>query len=162
MSLQAKTRQRVLRFSLNDGGGALVEIAIVLPILLVLLASVGEFARFFHDYSTLAKAVRTGARYLSARPNASGEITSTKNMVVCGKTAACVANEAVVGGLTTSNVDVTTQGGIASAPEKITVTITGYSFQPVFNLAGLTGVSGLSLAVPISPSVTMRYLVAPN
>ncbi|MEN8260691.1 MAG: TadE family protein, partial [Pseudomonadota bacterium] len=46
-------------------GIAIVEFAIVLPILLLLMLGVAEFGRAFFQYNTLTKAVRDGARYYS-------------------------------------------------------------------------------------------------
>jgi Flp pilus assembly protein TadG len=149
-------------FLSNSQGIALAETAIVLPILLILMVSIAEFGRFFHTYNTLSKAVRAGSRYLSASSPASEYMDETKNMVVCGKTTSCTAAEAVVKGLSTSNVLITPIDGTPTTPSKINVAITGYTYSPLFNLAAVTHITGLSLAIPISPSVTMKYVVAPS
>lgn len=162
MDLQARVTSKIARVALNERGGALVEIAIVMPIFLLLLASVGEFGRFMHTYTTLAKGTRAGARYLSRNQPTDTAKTVARNIVVCGKTTACSSGEEIVEGLSTSNVNIATQGGVPSAPETITVSITGYTFQPLFNLPALMGDPSFSLALAVSPSMTMKYLVAPN
>ena len=43
------------RFRRDDRGVQLVELAIVLPILLLLFAGVAEFGRYFYEYSTAAR-----------------------------------------------------------------------------------------------------------
>src|ERR1044072_1990818 len=55
------------RFRRDDRGVQLVELAIVLPILLLLFATVAEFGRYFYEYTTVAKGARVGARYLAAK-----------------------------------------------------------------------------------------------
>ena len=55
------------RFRRDDRGVQLVELAIVLPILLLLFAGVAEFGRYFYEYSTAAKSARLGARYLAEK-----------------------------------------------------------------------------------------------
>lgn len=156
MRLLTQKTRTLLRFVTNERGTQLVEIAIVLPVMLLLLAAIGEFGRFIHAYSTLSKATRTGARYLSAK--SASEITSTQNLVVCGKTSACSSGEEILTGLGTSNVSITTEGGSPTCPERITVSITGYTYQPVFSLPAMGGVS---LAIDVAPSTTIRYLMAP-
>jgi hypothetical protein len=47
-------------------GLATVELAIVLPVLLLLMLAVAELGRLLYQYGTLTKAVQDGARYLSA------------------------------------------------------------------------------------------------
>lgn len=49
-------------FSSNEKGQALVELAIVLPLLLLLLLGIVEFGRVGHAYLTLNHAAREGAR----------------------------------------------------------------------------------------------------
>jgi hypothetical protein len=52
------------RFRSDERGVQLVEVAIVIPITLMLFAAVGEFGRYFYEYTTLAKAERAGARQI--------------------------------------------------------------------------------------------------
>jgi Flp pilus assembly protein TadG len=49
----------------RERGQALVEFALVLPILATLILGVIQFGIVFHDYLALADAVRTGARQAS-------------------------------------------------------------------------------------------------
>src|SRR6266516_4760385 len=51
-------------FARNERGIQLVELAIVLPVLMLLFGATAEFGRFFYEYTTLAKASRVGTRYL--------------------------------------------------------------------------------------------------
>jgi Flp pilus assembly protein TadG len=46
----------------NQQGQAMVEFALVLPLLLVVLLGIVQFGILFHNYETLTDAVRAGAR----------------------------------------------------------------------------------------------------
>ncbi len=133
--------------------------AIVIPILLVLFAAVAEFGRYFHEYTTLAKASRLGARYLISKSvNSSVNYEAiAKNIVVYGN--ATGSGSPILNGLSTSNVEVTYGGPTAGIPDTVTVTIINYPHQPLFNLGAMLNNSALSMAVNVKPSTTMRYLL---
>jgi Flp pilus assembly protein TadG len=141
-----------------ERGLQLFELALVLPILLVLIVAAAEFGRYFYTYAALSRATRAGARYLARRAYTTDEVTKAKNLAVCGSlsTTACSSGAAVAPGLTASNIQITTTGG-SLLPETVTVQIINYSYQPVFNLGAWVGGSWASVAV--SPSTTMRYLL---
>jgi len=66
--------------------------------------------------------------------------------------------------LTTDNVIITakdSQGAeqTAGVPETITVQISGFKHQTLFDLGGLMNNNTFSLNVDVKPSVTMRYLL---
>jgi hypothetical protein len=54
----------------ENGGQALVEFALVLPLLLLLLMAVFEFGNVFHSYLTITNAAREGARLGVVNPDA--------------------------------------------------------------------------------------------
>ena len=150
----------------NERGVQLVELAIVLPILLILFAATAEFGRYFYEYTTLAKAARIGTRYqVTAKVNCF-EATQAKRLVVYGNTAG--TGSPLIDGLTTDNVtvspndnvkDVCDGGLVPGVPETITVRITGFKHQSIFALGSLMNNSSFSLNVDVKPSVTMRYLL---
>jgi len=147
------------RFRRDERGVQLLEMAIVIPIMLVLFAAVAEFGRYFYEYTTLAKASRLGARYLiskSVNSSINYEVIA-KNMVVYGN--ATGTGSPILNGLSANNVEVTYAGPVSGIPETVTVTIVNYPHVPLFNLGALLNNSSLSLAVDVKPSVTMRYLL---
>ena len=159
-----KTRIQGKRQSRNERGTQMVELAICLPILLVLFAVAGEMGRLYFMNTTLAKSTRLAARYLTTVPLNTNEnimlyYANAKNLAVYGKVAPTGSDKPIVAGLTTNNVLITTTGGTSILPQFVTVQITGISFTPVLNLGGLLKVTGFSLTVPLSPSTTMRYLI---
>lgn len=148
-------RRRASRLRRDERGAQIAELALTVPLLVVMLASIAEFGRLFQTYNTLAKATREGTRYLStARPYDSTAITQAKNVVVCGRPWFCAAGEEVVSGLTTDNVVVDPTAN----PINVTVSITGYQHEPLFDLGALMNDSNFSLRVALSPSTTMRYI----
>jgi Flp pilus assembly protein TadG len=148
------------RFRRDDRGVQLVELALVLPILLLLFASVAEFGRYFYEYSTAAKSARLGARYLAAKC-AGGSGTNwranAKNMVVYGNAAG--TGSPILTGLTTANVDVQYQGGTTGVPDTVKISVIDYKHVPVFDLGKMLNNTSLSLNVDVKPSVTMHYLL---
>ena len=150
-----KPTRLLRRFARSERGTQLVELAIVLPVLLALLGASAEFGRFFYTYQTLAKATRTGARYLMIEPAAGTSDAKAKNLVVYGNASGTGAP--VISGLTDANVRVSRTGGTSAFPERVTVRIENYTYKPVFDLGKLIGNPSLSLRVNVSPSTTMRY-----
>lgn len=157
-----KTRYRSKR---AESGTQLVELAIVLPIFLALLVAVAEFGLYFYTYTTLSKATRAAARYITSKPynpndpdNPNNTIAQAKKLAVCGRTDMCSAGSEIISGFTTSNVSITTTGGDGLFPETMTVQISGYNYQPLFDLSRFAGGQPWQ-NVSVAPSTTMRYLL---
>src|SRR5436190_17418388 len=151
-------RQRKLRrLGRDERGVQLVELAIVLPIFILLVAATAEFGRYLYEYTTLAKATRVGARYLATAAVKPTEDTKAKNIVVFGNLAG--TGTPILTGLTTSNIVITRSGGVLTLPETVTLQITGFKHQRIFDLGKLTKSSSLSMNIDIKPSATMRYLL---
>jgi Flp pilus assembly protein TadG len=140
----------------------MIEFAIVFPVLLLMFAGTVELGRLFYQYTTLAKATRAGARYLSTVQNVTTSTTSAKNIVLCGNAAGCGGSgqpSVILPNLTSSNIVVTAPTAGASV-KYVTVSITGYSYQFLaFNLNWRTGGN---FNISLSPSTKMRYMVSSN
>ena len=95
-------------------GIAVIEFALVLPVLMLLLLATAEFGRAFYQYNTLTKSIRDGARYLSDNSlNGAGVIeldgatsTAVKNLIVFGNSAG--SGTALLDGFSTSDITITT------------------------------------------------------
>jgi hypothetical protein len=167
-------RFRKLRSLVKDeSGGTLAEMALTMPLLIILLAGVSEIGRYFQAYTTMAKSTRAAARYLSNHQYNSLEIGRAKNLVVCGRLTSCTADERLVKNAAPENVciQITKVPGseqiefvTVSLPRDPTktcdagVVATKLSYQPIFDLGGLLGSDTFSLTYPIAPSTTMRYI----
>jgi Flp pilus assembly protein TadG len=159
--IRARRRFRRLlgldRIRKDERGTQLVELAIVLPIFILLFGATAEFGRYFYEYTTLAKASRAGARFLTTTAVNSTEDAKAKNIVVYGNSAG--TGSSILPGMTTGNVVITRQGGVPLLPQTVTVRIDTFKHQPLFDLGKITKVKTLSLKVDVKPSVTMRYLL---
>ncbi|HEY0380255.1 MAG TPA: TadE family protein [Pyrinomonadaceae bacterium] len=157
MRERGTTRSLFFIFAREERGAQLVELAIVLPIFLMLFGAAAEYGRYFYEYTTLDKAVRAGSRYLATAAVNGTEDAKAKNIVVYGNEAG--TGTPIVKGLTPANVVITRTGGVPVLPQTVTVQISGYKYQPVFDLGQLIKAPSLSLNIEVKPSVTMRYLL---
>jgi Flp pilus assembly protein TadG len=146
------------RFARNETGGTLAELAILVPFLVVMLAAVSELGRLFQTYTDLSKSTRAAARYMSNVAYDADHIRNAKNVAVCGKID-CTDVAPVVRNLAAANVVVTPEYAACNCgnPVRVTVSITNYNFQPIFNLGALIGNDRL-MALPASGSTTMYYM----
>ena len=138
----------------------MVELAIALPVIIILFAAVAEFGRYFEEYTTLAKASRVAARYLATSSAVGNDDVTAKNLVVYGNLNG--SGDPIVKGLTVGNVDIIRRNadGVQTVgfPSTVTVQIKDFKHTPIFDIGKLTN-SSLSLNVDVKPSVTMRYLM---
>jgi len=160
--LRSWKRRYLARFARNERGVQLAELAIVLPLLALMFGATAEFGRYFHEYTTLAKSARIGARYLATACVKPGEDLNAKNLVVYGNAAG--TGSPVLDGLDASYITITKRdstGAVITSgvPQTVTVDVTNFKFQPLFDLGGLMNNNGLSLNIDVKPSVTMRYLL---
>lgn len=142
----------------NQRGVALVELALVLPLLLVMTFVVTEFGRAIYQYNIITKGVRDAVRYLTTQtPNSGASITAAQNLVVYGTTTA--GTTPLARGLATSMVTATWPAPIGSNPaiSSVTVTVSGYSFQSVFATA-----FGLSFGTVPYSNITASMRVQPS
>lgn len=158
-----RTRRRLQRlvdlqrFIRNERGVQLVEVAIVVPIFLVLFGATAEFGRYFYEYTTLAKAARAGVRYLATNQVTPLNDDTAQNIVVYGSETA--TGTPILPNLQKTQVQISRQGGSPILPQTVTIQISGYPHQPVFDLGALTRIVGLTTNVEVKPSVTMRFLL---
>jgi len=109
----------------QERGAALVEFAIVVPLLLALMFGFAEIGRALYQQNTLTKAVIAGARYLARSNNTlntpdcsataiwSGYAAKAKNLVVYGATAgtgAVLVPNLAIAGVSISHNRVTEDG----------------------------------------------------
>lgn len=90
----------------KESGAVAVEMALLLPMLVLLLFGVTEFGRAIYQYNALAKAVRDSARYLSQfAPGDPVRSLEARSMVLCGATD-CSGKPPLVPGMSISYVRV--------------------------------------------------------
>src|SRR5438876_2645470 len=99
-----KLLNKISAFKRSDSGVQLVELAIVLPVLLMLFAAVAEFGRYFYEYTTLAKSSRHAVRYLATAYTDGRDDAAARNLVVYGNLTG--TGNPILSGLTTANVQI--------------------------------------------------------
>jgi Flp pilus assembly protein TadG len=98
----------------RNRGQALVEFALVSPVLISFLFATMQFGYAFYTYNNLEKAVRDGCRYASTRTYAGEAAYSSdvRNVVVYGQPNPPAGANPLVHGLTTAAVSVTPPTGM--------------------------------------------------
>lgn len=143
-------------------GLAIVEAAIILPLLLMVMLAVGELGRLFYEYNTLNKTVRDAARYLSANaipPGASTGVidistsveATTKSLAVYGSPA---SGTPILRGLVTDDIVIT-------VPDAEHVRVTAnYTYTPLLIAIPTFGLGSGPIGVntDFTVQVTMRAL----
>ena len=159
----------------REDGSSMIELAIILPVLLILFAGAAELGRLFYTYTTLDKATKVGARYLSTSKDAtSGDATlagyatlAAQNLVVYGcpdrpdiPIAPCVTKPPIVTGLDpATNVDVQITAPDPNGIRYVTVAIKAYPYRKgVFNLASMVGKPNSTFYFSLTPATTLRYM----
>lgn len=166
INMFASVKYKLKHLLRREDGSSIVELAIVFPILLILFVGCAELGRLFYTYTTLAKATKVGARYLST----SRDVTSSdptlvaaaklkaKSLVVCGYTN-CAGKPSIVPGLTTANVNIPAMIVTSPSLRYWKVEIQNVTYQPgIFNLAVMTGQADTTIYFPLAPSNQMRYM----
>jgi Flp pilus assembly protein TadG len=112
----------------DEHGAAVVEFALVVPILLLLVLGIAEFGRAYYIQASLSQAAREGVRVMALQNSTAGAVAAT---------------QAAAQPLTPTNITVSPSNCVASGSTPAataTVTVT-YSFSFLTSLFG----SGLTL-----------------
>jgi Flp pilus assembly protein TadG len=147
--------------SKGQSGVAMVEFAVVLPLMLLLILGVAEFGRAFMQYNVLTKSVRDGARHLAqyALFGSSGTVNidsqlvfETQNLVVYGNSAG--AGSPLLDDFSAGQVAVGDAGGGDVRVDA------SYPYQPMFGPALTTFGFGPSIPTTFTmqASVTMKAI----
>ena len=115
-------------------GVALVELALIIPFLLLLTFITTEFGRAMYEYNALTKSTRDAVRYLSFQTPGT-KITEARNLIVYGNPAG--TGNPLARGLTLANVPATScctwqTAGSNPVVNTVTVRVTGYTFHSLF------------------------------
>ena len=143
----------------KQNGVAMVEFALILPLLLLLTFITTEFGRAMYQYNTITKSVRDGARYLSTKTPYTKQIEA-RNLIIYGNLTG--TGSPLVLGLTVSNVplpqNITWQTtGFNPVINTVTVTVSGYKFTPLFGSVFGTAFADANGQIAFSNiSATMR------
>ncbi len=130
MTVHLATRRALRRWLRDERGAAIVEFAIVVPVLLTLLFGIIDFGRMMAVGASLAAAVRDGGRQAAV----STDLTDA-TQISAVKTRVINAFQPFGGAaLTTGNISVAVDGSY-----NVTVKVTGYTYRPITPIAGMIG-----------------------
>lgn len=144
MAMPAHRSTARLRPARGQKGAALIELALVLPLLILLSVMVTEFGRAFYSYNTLAKSLRDAVRFLSVQdPSVAStdptKITQARHMVVYGVPTPALDATPLLPGLSLANVPESNIAWTwtATTPRyrMVSIQVTGYNFQPLIGKA---------------------------
>lgn len=131
-------------------GVAAIEMAILLPLLVLIFTGMIEYGRLVWHYDALAKATRDAARYLA---DETAPITPAMQATAKGMVGDAAAAAGVEGLVPESGVAVSCAPN-CNNPETVSVSV-AYSFT----IGGWVPVFGQDLwTVTMSPHTTMRYM----
>jgi Flp pilus assembly protein TadG len=142
---------KLSRFRRSECGAALVEFAIVLPLLLLLVFGIIDLGRLLYTYNNLTSAVREGARLASVQsnPTTGASISAVQSRV---------QQFAVSFGGNAGQPEVSvTPSSAYPSTQFVTVAIVNYPFVFITPLPALAGLRSTT----ISPSATFRWERAP-
>lgn len=134
--------------SRNERGVAAVELALLMPIFLLIGYATAEYGRALYQFNILSKSVRDGAQYLARFGTVAGvmsptaaQLTVARNLVVYG--APTSTGSTLLPGMTTANVTITPVAVAPSITANYIEVSATYTFAasfgtliPTFGLAG--------------------------
>jgi Flp pilus assembly protein TadG len=115
-------------------GAALIELALITPLLLLLTFITTEFGRAMYEYNAVTKSTRDAVRYLSVQTPGT-HVTEARNLIVYGNTAG--TGTPLARGLSLSNVPAGScctwqSAGANPIITTVTVRVSSYTFHSLF------------------------------
>lgn len=115
-------------------GTALVELALILPLLLLLTFITTEFGRAMFEYNAIAKSTRDAVRYLSFQTPGT-QVTQARNLIVYGNLGG--TGTPLARGLTLANVPAAScctwqLTGTNPVINTVTVRVSNYTYHALF------------------------------
>lgn len=129
----------------NESGAAVVEFALVLPLILVLIFGIIDMGRLLFTANALTSAVREGARYAAVQTNPTRDAVYDRirnHMDAAVRPPVARAEVSLVAN---------------SADRTVIVSVSNYEFSTITPFANLVGLGTIRL----NPSATLRWERAP-
>jgi len=139
--------QRLMRAVCNDDGSALVEFAIVLPLLVVFLVGIYDFSGAFNEKQKIAHAAQEGAVFAGAQPMMD-IYTADSNPASLQPVVAVVFNSLAAGNVLAQ----ANQGSCKPA----SATVTNSALKWTYTISGCSTVSGQDLTIAIDRGVLIN------
>ena len=149
----------------NEAGGALIELALVLPVLVLIFVGTIDFGRVFYTSQSLTNAARAGVQYGAHTPARSADITGMENTAEAATNTTGItatASRLCQCADDTGNFSATSPPNDCSSPEAVacpsghrvvTVTVTT---TKTFNTLMAGGLPGFLQSLDLTRTATMR------
>lgn len=150
----------------TDAGGALVELALVLPVLILVFVGTIDFGRVFYTSQALTDAARAGAQYGSRSPAASADFTgmqttaqsatSTSGITaVATRSCQCATDTGTFSPTSPTANDCLSPESVSCPGAHLMVTVT-VTTSKTFTTIMAGGLPGFMQSMPLTRSATMR------
>jgi Flp pilus assembly protein TadG len=144
-------RQARLR---DKSGAELVELAVVMPLLLMLIAGIVDFGFLLQSFEVVSNATREGARV--------GVLPGYKTADIQGRVASYITAAGLTGTPTTTVTSVTVDPGGGGAPFPAVQVSVSYAYQFLFIKPMVTLIGGsFAASKTFTTTAVMRSEVAP-
>jgi len=163
----------IRRFAMRraDRGGALVELAVVMPLLVIVFVGAADFARTFYLAMELTNGARAGAQYGSYNSALSGDTagmqtTATGAMNVTGATAAasrfcqCASDTGSFSATSPTANDCISPVATSCPGGHLVVTVTVTTSSTFTTIIGF-GLPGFMRSMSLSRAATLRVIQVP-
>jgi len=160
--MTAAGRHQLIR---SQCGGALVELAIALPVLIVVFAATIDFARVFYTAMALTDAARAGAQYgahnaanstdAAGMQSAASAATNTTGITAVATRLCQCATDAGVFSATAPTANDCTSPETTSCPSKHLIVTVSVTTSKTFTTI-MTGFPSIPGSVSLSRTATMR------
>lgn len=116
----------------RQGGAALIEFALIVPLLLLVTFITTEFGRAMYEYNLITKSTRDAVRYLSTQAQ-NTRTTEAANLIVYGNIAG--TGSPLARGLTLAMVQAPVWQTAGTNPliNTVTVRVANFQFKPLSN-----------------------------
>jgi Flp pilus assembly protein TadG len=157
-----------------DTGGALVELAVVMPLLVVVFVGAADFARTFYLAMELTNGARAGAQYGSIGPAQSGDTSGMQTTAInamstatqAGATAAasrfcqCASDTGTFSATAPTANDCTSPVATSCPGGHLVVTVTVTTSKTFTTIIGF-GLPGFMRSMSLSRAATLRVIQVP-
>jgi Flp pilus assembly protein TadG len=153
--MAALIRARARRRLASERGSQLIEMALVLPVMLLLLAGIVDMGFLFKDYQVVTNAAREGARMAALPGWTTDQITGRVNSYLAAGGLAGTATTTV------TNVTIVTDAGTGRSIGGTRVTVElPHTYMVIGPISQLIQGASVANTVTLRAAVTMRTEVA--
>ena len=156
---QTRKAGQITKAGRKASGVAAIELALTLPLLVLIVTGLIEYGRLMWNYDALAKATRDAARYLSTVPAANLASEASPGSATYQMVKDATESAGINPPLINSNIHVTCTPSCTVSPTTLKPERVGVAIDYPFAIGGWIPVVGMDISlVTLSPHTTMPYM----